>query len=407
MSHLSILYVMASLPGFNAPTKHAFSIAEMMRDVDCNVEILSTAIHRRGEEWKTAAESCSCGLTVPKSLGYFRWQLIGKRLERSHSIFARKAFREAYARTKPDLVVYYGIRAKLAEEVHTLCKRDAVGVVVDETDWFRDSDTSFERDRNNRFENLDPKSDGIIAISPFLFEHFSMLAGNSGLPRVFFMPPLNPKGEKVHRSSSVGRLQEGTTRFLYAGSIGGEKDHIKEFIQVLMSCGGNCATRPFLDVIGVDERQAVKALGFLPPVSLVKFHGRRPHECVMKMLETADFGVLLRKPETYAKAGFSTKFAECMSAGVPMLCNEVGGADSVLLDGVDGIVVPDLTLPSVATGLEMACDMSDEDLRRMKGAALEKAQRLFEQDTYKDGFAAFLRDVRLTALKKRVGAKDR
>lgn len=396
MKRLKVLYVVAALPGHNAPTKHSFAIAELMGDCGCDVEILSTAIYRRGEERGAAAGGCPCELTVTRSLGYRRWQLIGKAIERSFSTRASKAFHDAYRRIRPDLVVYYGIRSRLAEEILSCCKRDSVGVVVDETDWFKDVDNAFERDRNDRFERLDPRADGIIAISPFLFGHFSALTGDSGAPHVFFMPPLNLKGEQVTEEVTTGRAREGVTRFLYAGSIGGEKDHIKEFIQALVDYCEDCATRPFLDVVGVGERQAAEVLGALPPESLVRFHGRKPHGFVLDMLKTADFGVLFRRPETYAKAGFSTKFAECMSAGVPMLCNEVGGADSVLRSGVDGIVVPDLEPASVRGGLESACGMSDSELLRMKAAALNKSHELFEQERYRAGFSAFLESVRTT-----------
>ena len=108
------------------------------------------------------------------------------------------------------------------------------------------------------------------------------------------------------------------------------------------------------------------------------------------MLRESDFGILFRKPELYARAGFSTKFAECMSNGVPMLCNAVGGADTVLETGMDGIVISDMSEESLEGGIRAACSLDDNEIIAMKRAALEKALRLFEPSEYREPFSLYL-----------------
>ena len=111
------------------------------------------------------------------------------------------------------------------------------------------------------------------------------------------------------------------------------------------------------------------------------------------MLQESDFGILFRTPDLYSRAGFSTKFAECMSNGVPMLCNAVGGADLILENMIDGIVIPDLSNQALLDGITSACNLTDHELTSMKRAALEKALKLFESDTYIDSFSSFLNSV--------------
>lgn len=149
-------------------------------------------------------------------------------------------------------------------------------------------------------------------------------------------------------------------------------------------------SQPVIDVVGVSPEEAENLCTGLSKVNGVHFWGRRSHDRVIEMLRESDFGILFRKPELYARAGFSTKFAECMSNGVPMLCNEVGGADAVLETGVDGIVVPDMSEKSMEDGIKVACSMSDCELMAMKKAALDKALQLFNQAEYRDSFSLYL-----------------
>ena len=82
-----------------------------------------------------------------------------------------------------------------------------------------------------------------------------------------------------------------------------------------------------------------------------------------------------------------------MSNGVPMLCNAVGGADLILENMIDGIVIPDLSNRALLDGITSACNLTDHELTSMKRAALEKAIKLFESDNYIDSFSSFLNSV--------------
>ena len=389
----TILYVLAAPPGDNAPTIHAASLAELMGACGYEVTSISLGIYRHGINEASITKYRSLNCDVPNTLGFYKWQWVAKSIERRTSTRAIRAFRAVYVRSAPDVVVYYGVTSALAKAILLQCNHDGTAVVVDETDWFKESDSDFEIDRNNRFERIDSEADGIIAISPFLYSHFSTNTVGDAGPDVIYIPPLIPIDQLFATRIAARKAQRTTTRFLYAGSIGDNKDQIKGFIRAILDYGDDLPTKPVIDVVGVNKKDACEALGFSPPEEKVRFHGRQPHEKVLELLESADFGVLFREPKTYARAGFSTKFAECMSCGVPMICNSVGGADVVIDSDVDGIVISDLTRASMANGLKKACSMDEKSLSAMKRAALKKARGLFAMENYRCSFSSFLTKV--------------
>ena len=183
------------------------------------------------------------------------------------------------------------------------------------------------------------------------------------------------------------------TKFVYAGSPAGGKDSLTEFISLISQDAIPAITQPALDVLGIDLPQAISLMGDIAKSDKVHFHGRVSHDSVINLLQDSDFGILFRTPDLYARAGFSTKFAECMSNGVPMLCNAVGGADLILENNIDGIVIPDLSSQALLGGITSACNLTDYELASMKQAALKKALSLFESNNYIDSFSSFLKSV--------------
>lgn len=82
-----------------------------------------------------------------------------------------------------------------------------------------------------------------------------------------------------------------------------------------------------------------------------------------------------------------------MSNGVPMLCNRVGGADLVIENEVEGLVIDDCSPLHMEEAIRFACEMDDVKLRDMKTAAFKKAQQLFNLDNYIEPFSAFMNEL--------------
>lgn len=397
MSPKRILYVVQGIPGSNAPTKHAFAIADLM--VMCGYEPYFMVAGIADPLLPALKESFDYPVDFPRGLCLGRRQLVLKYAERLTSRTSILAFKEAMERIRPMAVVYYGIQNGLAGAIVKQCRNAGIPVLVDETDWF---ETRFEGDpaawivgksRERRVQDADEMADGVLAISPFFKQHFAAIEEAKGSPRVMFLPPLNREGDAIDEVGVPDIAKRTSTRFFYAGSPAG-KDYLDCFVETMASCGELLNTAPELDVVGMSQEEGTAMLQRFGADVTVRFHGRLPHADVVSMLRRADFGILFRRPELYARAGFSTKFAECMSNGVPMLCNAVGGADLVVSPGVDGIVVPDLEPGSLADGIATACDMEDDELLAMKRAALAKSKELFQPENYMREFSEFMEGLR-------------
>ncbi len=394
MSHSGrILYVIQGIPGSNAPTKHALAIADLL--AKCGYKPYFIVAGIADPSLPALKERFDYPIEYPSGLTLGRWQLAAKYAERLTSCASIPAFRDAMARIEPEVVIYYGIQNRLAKSIERECHAAHVPVIVDETDWFEarfDGDIAawiVAKGRERRVCDADEAADGILAISPFFAEYFRGIEKVKGAPRVMFLPPLNREGEALDEVREPNDVERKVTRFFYAGSPAG-KDYLDCFVDVMASCSGSLKSVPELDVVGVSPLEGESLLRGRETAASVRFHGRLPHEDVIAMLRKADFGILFRRPEIYARAGFSTKFAECMSNGVPMLCNTVGGADLVLSPGIDGLVVPDLEPASLAAGIKAACDMDDDALLAMKRAALSKAKQLFQPENYMEDLTDFL-----------------
>lgn len=384
------------IPGNNAPTKHAFAIADLFDQCGCDVEFLLAGIISPNNP--ASKRTYDYSIEFPHELSLGKFNVAAKYLERFTSCLSIRAFKKSFSRVCPDMVVYYGIESRLASGIIRHCRNSGTPVVVDETDWF---DPRFEGDiaawiiessRSRRVDSVDPRTDGVIAISPFFEKHFSEIEAKQGYPRVFFMPPLNRTGDALdsYEVSKYESETRGRTRFFYAGSPSGSKDYFEDFFDAVVRLQDDLRTRPEVHIVGISPTQAVEMFGGVVRNDCFSFYGRRDHIEVIRMLRSADFGILFRRPERYARAGFSTKFAECMSNGVPMLCNAVGGADLVLDNGRDGVVIPDCSRESMDEALRITCNMNDSDLENMKHAACAKAQRLFSQQSYVEPFGAYL-----------------
>ena len=82
-----------------------------------------------------------------------------------------------------------------------------------------------------------------------------------------------------------------------------------------------------------------------------------------------------------------------MSLGVPMFCNAVGGADSILEDGHDGILINDFEVNTIADRLIDLSRYEASSLVEMRIAARRKAEGIFNVDSYVSSFGDFLQEL--------------
>lgn len=289
----------------------------------------------------------------------------------------------------PDVILYYGTNVE-SKLIH-LCKIKNIKLVLDKVDWFEKDDRKgifnqyyVQKKIDKSFYDLDLYANGVIAISDYIFEFFK-----SKNVKTIKIPPIFKQYNTVFFVESIQPV-----KLIYCGTLGGNKDTITPIIDALqkINCTENLVT---LDVVGVtleDYRQIVKN-DYLSEEEAFKgvfFHGRIPHEDALVMLQNSHFSVLLRENKRYAKAGFSTKFAESMMMAVPVICNKVGGADKCITDGVNGFLIENNSVQKVVDVLERILLLNQNEIMCMKKRTVNYASKYFYIDNYKNEIRNFI-----------------
>lgn len=320
---------------------------------------------------------------------------IGNLFEPIFNIKAKSQVKHQIQISNPSIVITYNDLLFSSVFLKRYCRRKGIKLISDVTEWYEKR--PLQKNIANylvpvltdyRIRYIDRGIGNIIAISPYLKDYY--LSQNCN---VLFLPPvfeiIPPKNIEKHHY-----YKEHVINFIYAGSPG-NKDILLPFIESVVKINSN-GLKIRLDIFGITESYLSSFSGFAenPNEYGVIFHGKVKHSEIIPYLERADFGVLLRHELRYAKAGFSTKFAECMLYGVAMFANKVGGAESIIENKKDGIIIDDAAVPTIIDQLTKIYDMSEKDLLQLRKNAATKAAELFVSTNYDDKFLNFLNCLR-------------
>ena len=292
---------------------------------------------------------------------------------------------------KPEIVILYGYAGE--KRLIRLCKKNHIPILAERVDWFEKSDrtSAFEkyfiqRQADRALLHTDRELDGIIAISSYLKEHYEKMG-----QKAIQIPPIF----EINQNQEIQRYaQTGELRMVYAGSLGGKKDQILPVLEALRNINAE-RIKIHLDIVGVDMKELQSATGRLDWDKFgVSAFGRCENAKAKNIVSHADFSLLLRENKRYAKAGFSTKFSESMSLGVPVICTKVGGADRLITDMVDGVHVENNETETICTKLMELLEKSSDEILQMKENAYHTAEKIFSIDQYTDKLRDFIIELK-------------
>ena len=301
-----------------------------------------------------------------------------------------RLFRKSVKESKPDLVISYGSTCQM--QMIKFCRKHEIPIYADATDWFEITDRNdsvlnriFQFCGDRVIEKANLMANGVISISQFFHQYYLDRGQKSfWLPPVFELPP-----------KTIFRREPGSpVRLVYAGSLGGNKDTVAPVIQCFLEETAEWMNRFELNLVGIEEADLNQSFGKHDwKEHRIHAWGRLPHENTLRMVENSDFCILLRQNKRYAKAGFSTKFAESMSQGVPMLCTAVGGADMLIQDMKNGVLVPDNRYETIKEALIQISELPNEKLIQMKQNAYDTAEKYFDYHNYTDSIKKFIEET--------------
>lgn len=216
-------------------------------------------------------------------------------------------------------VVAYNYPAASLSKLIGLCHRKGIACIGDVTEWYRARDVSLLKiplkyfDTAFRMRSLHPKMDGLIVISDFLKQFYAEQT------KVLLLPPLV---DSVNEKWSIltGRLDNGMTRFVYAGKPSKTKERLDLIVDAIDCLSSELAIQ--LDVVGITQEDFCKIYHRSIKCDQVVFHGRVSHEEALAFVKRADYSLIVRDDNLVTRAGFPTKFAESISCGTPVICND-------------------------------------------------------------------------------------
>ncbi len=281
---------------------------------------------------------------------------------------------------KPKIIIFYGYICM--KNVIKYSKKHNIKLLVERTDWF---DKTFYTDIYNRLiwcnytnrciQKLSFKADGVIAISDFFYRYYCQC-----VPTIQ-IPALCNNVEYTRKESNTNSI----IKMVYAGSPG-TKDLLRPAIEAVKHINKDHVQILF-EIIGISgyegiENEEASDIG-------IHFYGKQPHDRTIDIVSNADFSILLRRKELYALAGFSTKVAESMWLGVPVLCTLVGGTDNCIDDNVNGFIVQDNQFEMVLSKICEIINLDADKMRQIKNNAYEYAHEHFSHNKYVEPMKRF------------------
>lgn len=365
---------------------HTMNIARLFKKIGYEVSIISEgnqnfADKKYCEGINLYNVKCETGKGLLGRISFLKEKLTGKKLIAQ----IKKVTKDGL----PDVILLYGFGPR--KWLQKYCFKHKITYLVEMTDWFEG------RDRNHLYakllfqpicdkfaKNLSKTADGIIAVSEWL-KNYYINANCIQIPPVFDVSEF--KKYRTENSTNKSYL-----KVVYTGTMG-NKDVMEPFIEALLRINKDNIKIRF-EVAGISNEEFIKKFGDLDWSQLgVVVHGQVEHEEAVNIVAKADFSVLLRHNRRYAKAGFSTKAAESMLCGVPVIATSVGGTDLVIEDGVNGILIPDNETNTIEKKLRELLCYSNADLIRMKKNTSKFADKYFSYDTYTNSLVKFIENA--------------
>jgi len=282
-------------------------------------------------------------------------------------LFTIKWYKTYIDEMKPAMVIAYNHPAEALRKLMNYDRRHGIITLSDCTEWYEPNGNALFKlvkgwDINQRMYKVHPMLDGIIVISKYLDDFYK----EKGCKTLLLPPLVDMRDEKWNVPSDNN---DKCIRLVYAGSTGKNKDRLDMIIRALEKLSIKESIEISFNVIGMTEDQyriTYQIAKDDPIPSYVCFLGRISHVEVIRQLKCSDFQIFLRENNLANTAGFPTKFAESISAGVMVLTNHSSDLKEYLFDGENGFTLNISNEQSLVESLRNPLTLSKKEIREKK-----------------------------------------
>ena len=255
----------------------------------------------------------------------------------------RKVIREK----KIDSVIMYNYPAISMLRLLKWCKKKSIKCYADATEWYMPMRKSLHAliktwDSETRMKKLHFKTDGVIAISEFLYQYYK-----DKVPVIKIPPVVDIQDEKW---SVNAQKESDCCIFVYAGTPSAQKECLDKIVVAIEKTQHPA----LLQIIGITKEQYEAIYHTRYTGTKTEFLGGVAHSEVISLVKQANWSVIIRENNQVVKAGFPTKLVESISCGTPVIANRFSNIDDYL--NADNSILCDMD--SLGEAVEEACMMS-------------------------------------------------
>jgi len=229
------------------------------------------------------------------------------------------------------------------------------------------------------------KYDGLISISSSLNNY--LLKYNSNIIRIPIL--VEVPQERFYCSLPIVEY----FKIGFFGTISFKKEGLINIIQAIKKlCSKNCKVKFYLyGSISEIERKALQHYIQKEEVQdLITYLGIIPHERILIEMRKMNLLILPRPLNCQTNFGFSTKLAEYLISGVPVLVTNVSDNSHYIKDGFNGFMVDDISSDGFESKIAQIMKNYDQVKFQISIAGYETAVKHFDYQLYKDKLTEFL-----------------
>lgn len=273
-----------------------------------------------------------------------------------------------------DLVFFNSLGA-LFNKILAICNKYHIKTILEQCEWYDPSGFRFNKHDpryirfNNNLNNNFVKADGVICISSLLNDYYlSKNVNTIRIPSIFDVKNIKYNNE----------LNNERIRLIYTGNIGKSKELLKPIINVLSN--KKYENNILLDIYGINKNDVLKSTGSSTLPNNVSVHGRVPYKELENALLNSNYQIFIKPKRRSSNAQFPTKFAESMSYGTPVICNDTGDIKMYLKDSINGFICDENNIEKT---FDEILNLSLEQYNKLRDNARKTAEECFDYRNYK------------------------
>lgn len=300
---------------------------------------------------------------------------------------------------KPVAAICYNYPAVASLRIQQACRRLDIKALADATEWYDATGGSLSYrlikyvDTTLRMHVVHPRTQGVITTSRYLTDFYQRRGkATVELPTLF-------DGDRFKAPPLV--VEERAVHFIYVGSpfdagkVNRSRTNLKErldtCIQLFHALFRKGSAFRF-DVYGITQADYLRVFPeheqmLSDMLACVAFHGRKPNQQVLNCIASSDFSIFFRDRTRVTLAGFPSKLAESISAGTPVVSNQMPSLESFAASAGVVLAKPGDELRVV----EALLAMTRAEIDTMKQQAFES--KTFHYDNYRPHVAEFMQEV--------------